>query len=145
MLTCVYLLIGSFNFFFSPVLQSFVLCCFCPPTHVCCPLCLFFFSFFGCSVLVLFSFRLTHSLTLMHASLLENGCTSLPGESVTRSSAWSSHDLDQKVCHECPNPVGYNCFCTGSDSPEYFLNNCFKLAAALTFLLCANDVMLTLS
>lgn len=43
-----------------------------------------------------FSFRLTHSLTLMHASLLENGCTSLPGESFTHPSAWFSHDLLSK-------------------------------------------------
>lgn len=45
-------------------------------------------------VLFLFlCFRLTHSLTLMHASLLENGYTSLPGESFMHSSAWFPLDL----------------------------------------------------
>lgn len=56
--------------------------------RVYCPFCLHWFYFFFYSSL----FRLTHSLTLMHASLLENGCTSLPGESVTHSPAWFSHD-----------------------------------------------------
>lgn len=79
-----------------------------------------------------FSFRLTHSLTLMHASLLENGCTSLPGESFTHSPAWFSHDpVDQKVHYYCPAPVGYNCCHIRSDLPEILFLFCW-LAVTLT-------------
>lgn len=83
-------------------------------------------------LLYLFSFHLTHSLTLMHASLLENGCTSLPGESFMRMSALVSHEtIAQKLGNKCPSPAGYNYCHTGSDLPEWLLG--------LICLQCAND------
>lgn len=122
-LTCVYLLIKI------PPSLSDGICChqcsssFVPPPHAVTFAVLFCLHWF---YFLFFSFRLTHSLTLMHASLLENGCTSLPGESFTHSPAWFPHDpVDQKVYYYCPAPVGYNCCHIRSDLPEIVFLFCW--------------------
>lgn len=66
-----------------------------------------------------FSFRLTHSLTLMHASLLENGCASLPGESFTHSFAWFSH-VDQK------SVTNANSFCCKTAVTKYIFTHALQ-------------------
>lgn len=59
--------------------------------------------------LIWFSLHLTHSLTLMHASLLENGCAPLPGESLTRPSAWFPPPTPTRTCRPQNSVPGGSC------------------------------------